>query len=103
VLARELSKAGARVEERADGLDLWPLEQPAEGEVKLDPADDHRMAMAFGILSLRVPGIRVLRPECVGKSFPGFWAALEQIRRGRSGAAQPAADGSGGPAAGARG
>ena len=42
--------------------------------------DDHRIAMSFAILGLAVPGIGIEDPACAGKSFPGFWAALEGLR-----------------------
>ena len=35
--------------------------------------------MAFSILGLRRPGVRILEPECVGKSFPDFFAKLSEI------------------------
>ena len=44
--------------------------------------DDHRMAMAFALLGLRTPGIRIADPGCVGKTFPGYWAMLDGLRRG---------------------
>jgi 3-phosphoshikimate 1-carboxyvinyltransferase len=75
---RELSKLGADLEELPDGLVVRPgrLQGPAE----LDPARDHRMAMAFGLVSLRVDGVRVLDPGCVSKSYPTFWEMLEAFR-----------------------
>jgi len=39
----------------------------------LDPADDHRVAMALAVAGTVVPGLRVAQPGCVGKSWPGFW------------------------------
>jgi 3-phosphoshikimate 1-carboxyvinyltransferase len=41
---------------------------------------DHRLAMAFGILGLRIPGVRVHDPDVVSKSWPDFWMALEAMR-----------------------
>jgi 3-phosphoshikimate 1-carboxyvinyltransferase len=38
------------------------------------------MAMAFGLVGLRVPGVRVADPACVAKSFPAFWDALARLR-----------------------
>lgn len=35
--------------------------------------DDHRVAMAFGLLKLMDNEISVDNPECVKKSFPEFW------------------------------
>lgn len=80
VLARELRKLGAVVAEHADGLDLEPLSGRPSAEVTLDPEGDHRMAMAFGVLSLRCPGIAVSDRRCVTKSFPAFWETLDEIR-----------------------
>jgi len=78
VLVRGLRGVGVEVEERPDGLGIRPAARlrPA----LLDPHDDHRMAMAFGLLSLREPGIRVSTPDCVSKSYPGFWRDLERLR-----------------------
>ncbi|MCA9000630.1 MAG: hypothetical protein KDB61_01815, partial [Planctomycetes bacterium] len=64
----EIPAADARVREL--GLD----------PVVLDAAGDHRMAFAFGLLSLVRPSIRVLGPDCVAKSWPGFWSELEGLR-----------------------
>jgi 3-phosphoshikimate 1-carboxyvinyltransferase len=76
VLARELGKIGARIDPFADGLDVAPL---SDGhEAALDPQGDHRMAMAFGLVGLRVP-LSIADRECVGKSFPDFWSALDRI------------------------
>ncbi|MDH3224517.1 MAG: 3-phosphoshikimate 1-carboxyvinyltransferase [Gemmatimonadota bacterium] len=80
VLARGLKRVGARVWEHDEGLDLEPLDGPPTGTVELDPDDDHRMAMAFGLLSLRMPGISVANPGCVAKSFPDFWDVLGRIK-----------------------
>jgi 3-phosphoshikimate 1-carboxyvinyltransferase len=79
-LATELRKLGARVDELNDGLIIDP---PAPR--KLQPAsiatyDDHRMAMSFALAGLRVPGITILDPGCVAKTYPGFWRDLEGLR-----------------------
>ncbi len=47
----------------------------------VDSRGDHRIAMAFSLASLRVPGIKVTNPDCVSKSFPDFWKLLERLRR----------------------
>ncbi len=46
----------------------------------IDPHGDHRIAMAFSLASLRVPGIKVKNPGCVTKSFPDFWQFLKKLR-----------------------
>lgn len=80
VLARGFRAAGARVVEFGDGLEVLPLADRSYREVALDPAGDHRMAMAFAVVSLAIPGVSVLDRECVTKSFPGFWDAVAAIR-----------------------
>jgi hypothetical protein len=66
------------IDERPDGLTVTPL--PATltrvPPLELDSADDHRMAMAFGLISLRVRGFTVRNPACVSKSFSNFWQVL---------------------------
>jgi len=83
VLARELRKIGATIEAHDDGLDVEPLRDAPSAPVELDPDGDHRMAMAFGLVSLAYPRVTVSDPDCVTKSFPTFWAVLEEIRRMR--------------------
>lgn len=39
------------------------------------------MAMAFGLLSLRLPHLRIADPECVSKSYPLFWEVLDRFRQ----------------------
>ncbi len=41
--------------------------------------DDHRIAMSFAIAGVAVPGITILDPDCVAKTWPGFFAGLESI------------------------
>lgn len=75
VISQELKKIGAHVEARKDGWKITP--HKLQGGVTLDPHEDHRMAMVFGVVGLKVTGIEVLNPHCVIKSFPNFWETLE--------------------------
>jgi 3-phosphoshikimate 1-carboxyvinyltransferase len=77
-LAEGLRRVGANVAEFADGMRIEPLRAPVAAA--LDPRADHRIAMAFGLLGLRIPGTSVRDPGCVTKSYPGFWADLERFR-----------------------
>ncbi len=45
----------------------------------VDPAGDHRLAMAFAIAGLAVPGTRIADPTCVRKSYPRFWDDLSGL------------------------
>jgi 3-phosphoshikimate 1-carboxyvinyltransferase len=74
----ELRRLGIEAEEEADGFVVRPG-TPRPGLV--ETYGDHRMAMAFALLGLRVPGIRIADPACVGKTFPGYWRALEGLSR----------------------
>ena len=72
-LRTELTKCGARVEEIGDTLIVHPgVLHGAE----IETYNDHRIAMCFGMLGLRVPGIRLRDPGCVRKTFPNFFAKL---------------------------
>ncbi|KDE56196.1 3-phosphoshikimate 1-carboxyvinyltransferase [Methanoculleus sp. MH98A] len=73
VTADTLRRMGAGVEVTEDSLTITPA--PLHG-VAVDPHDDHRTAMAFAVLGLAVGGMAIRDPECVEKSFPGFWEAL---------------------------
>ncbi len=72
-LRTELTRCGARVVEEADTLTVQP--GPLQGAT-IETYQDHRMAMCFGILGLKVPGIRLKNPSCVKKTFPSFFQKL---------------------------
>lgn len=42
--------------------------------------EDHRMAMAFALVGLADGPITIEDPDCVGKTFPGFWYMLDTLR-----------------------
>ncbi|MCP5144097.1 MAG: 3-phosphoshikimate 1-carboxyvinyltransferase [Gammaproteobacteria bacterium] len=72
-LYTELTRCGARVIERGDTLAFIPNALHA---ATVETYHDHRMAMCFGMLGLVVPGIRIINPACVGKTFPNFFFKL---------------------------
>ena len=76
-LRQELLKVGANIEEKADELIIRPRSSYSGG-VELDPHCDHRLAMAFAVLGLRI-GVTVRDMECTAKSYPQFWAHLKQL------------------------
>jgi 3-phosphoshikimate 1-carboxyvinyltransferase len=76
-LATELNKAGGRVDVLADGLRISP--SPRLHGAVLEPHDDHRLAMAFGVLGAAVSGIEVLDPAVVAKSWPEFWTMRDAL------------------------
>ncbi len=76
--ARELERLGVGVEEGDDFLVIHPAPlRPA----RINTYDDHRVAMAFSVLSLVSAGIEIEDPGCVAKSFPDYWAEFDRFTR----------------------
>ena len=46
---------------------------------KIETYADHRIAMSFALAGLRIGGIVILDPDCVGKTYPGYWDALRSL------------------------
>jgi len=72
-LRTELTRCGAKVVEEGDTLTVWPGQLHG---AEIETYNDHRMAMCFAILGLKVPGIRLKNPGCVKKTFPNFFQKL---------------------------
>jgi 3-phosphoshikimate 1-carboxyvinyltransferase len=74
----ELTRLGVRVEEHEDGMTIYPCKtfQPAN----IQTYNDHRMAMAFSLIGLRVDGVTIENPSCVSKTFPNFFEVLDALR-----------------------
>jgi 3-phosphoshikimate 1-carboxyvinyltransferase len=81
-LKTELSKFGAIILVTNDSLTLEarsPLPwRGVGGEVSISTYQDHRMAMAFAPLALKVP-IIIENAEVVAKSYPAFWEDLKSV------------------------
>lgn len=78
-VATELRRLGVKVDEHPDGLTITPG-TPTPGVVHT--YNDHRIAMAFALIGLRIPGIFIEDPECVQKTFPNFFDKLGELRGG---------------------
>jgi 3-phosphoshikimate 1-carboxyvinyltransferase len=76
-MATELRKLGADVEEGKDFLKIFP--QKLKENVAIDTYDDHRMAMSFSLAALGGVPVRINDPQCVTKTFPGFFDSWRQI------------------------
>ena len=72
-LRTELTTCGAKVVEEGDTLTVYP--STLHG-AEIETYEDHRMAMCFAILGLKVPGIKIKNPACVRKTFPNFFQKL---------------------------
>jgi 3-phosphoshikimate 1-carboxyvinyltransferase len=75
-LVSEIRRLGAGAEAGEDTLTIIPAPLvPA----RVDPHGDHRIAMAFALVGLVVPGIEVSNPSVVDKTWPGFWDFLRHL------------------------
>ena len=72
-LRTELARCGAKVIETGDTLEVFPSKLHG---AEIETYNDHRMAMCFAILGLKVQGIRLKNPACVKKTFPNFFQKL---------------------------
>jgi 3-phosphoshikimate 1-carboxyvinyltransferase len=77
-VATELRRLGVRVEELPDGLEVHPS---AIIPAAVETYDDHRIAMSFALIGLRVSGIVIRDPGCTAKTFPDYFERLEGLRR----------------------
>jgi len=78
-VAAGLRALGAGADELADGLLIHPVPHLHGGTV--NAAGDHRIAMAFAVLGLQVPGVVIDGAECVAKTFPEFFEMLARLTR----------------------
>jgi len=104
-LANELRKVGCTVETTDDSITIHPIPESRLGAatvreqsgsmgddekkplpdrrdsepIIIETYNDHRMAMAFAVLGLRVPGIQIRNPACVRKSYPTFWKDFAKL------------------------
>lgn len=76
-MRNELAKIGATLEDLGK---TWVL-KPGLGEFTeptIQTYEDHRMAMAFGPLSL-ISDLKIEEPGVVAKSYPGYWEDLKAV------------------------
>ena len=76
-LKNEIEKLGGNVKITDRSFELLNTGKINEN-ILIDTYNDHRMAMAFAPLGLRVP-ININNPKVVSKSYPDFWDDLQKI------------------------
>ena len=77
-LQKELKKLGATIQIEEASLTLAARKTDITQEVRIETYEDHRMAMAFAPLAIKVP-IQIENPEVVVKSFPEFWSVWKEL------------------------
>ena len=75
-LAAELTRLGAEVKAGSDFLLIKPGEYRS---AEIETYNDHRMAMSFALAGLKIPGVKIKNPQCVGKSFPDFFDRFQEM------------------------
>ncbi len=74
--ATELRRMGLQVESTHDSVTIHP---GAPRPTDVQTYDDHRIAMSFALTGLRAPGIRIVNPGCVSKTFPEYFDVLRGL------------------------
>lgn len=75
-IVNELEKMGIRCVETQNDLTIFPGTPSA---CTVETYEDHRMAMGFSLIGLRVPGIRISNPLCCKKTFENYYEVLEEV------------------------
>jgi 3-phosphoshikimate 1-carboxyvinyltransferase len=75
---KELKRLGVKVDEYEDGMTIYPCDDLRPTTIQT--YNDHRMAMTFSLIGLRVPGISIENPGCVSKTFPNFFEVLDTLQ-----------------------
>jgi 3-phosphoshikimate 1-carboxyvinyltransferase len=80
VVAENLRRMGAQVEERPDGLRVAGRSAGRLRGAEIDTHGDHRIAMAFAVAALGADGATTIQDaDCAAVSFPDFFDSLERI------------------------
>jgi len=75
--AGQVRKLGANVVVHEEGMEIHPAALHA---ADLSTLNDHRLAMSFALIGMKVPGVSIDNPSCVSKSFPGFWQEITALQ-----------------------
>jgi 3-phosphoshikimate 1-carboxyvinyltransferase len=83
VMVANLGRLGCEIEVDDAAFRVHrPLQQAHPQRIEVTAADDHRIAMAMAVAALRVGPIDLDDPDCVVKSFPGFWETWREMLEG---------------------
>ena len=78
-VATELRKCGAKVEEGEDAIFITPPKEfDKNKDITIETYDDHRIAMAFSLLSLEFSNVKILNSQCTKKTLPNFFELFEK-------------------------
>jgi 3-phosphoshikimate 1-carboxyvinyltransferase len=79
-MATELSRLspGLAVED-GDDLIVTPAPREQFQPARITTYSDHRIAMSMALVGLMVPGVTILDPGCVAKTYPEYWRDLTAL------------------------
>jgi 3-phosphoshikimate 1-carboxyvinyltransferase len=77
-LKTELHKLGYVIRDEGGDTLSWDGERCEATLQPIDTYEDHRMALCFAPVAIRMPGIRINNPGVVTKSYPKYWDDLRQ-------------------------
>lgn len=72
----ELRKLGVHCDETDDGLIIHGRSS-LSGNAQISTYNDHRIAMAFSLLSSILPSVQIKHKQVVSKTFPNYWKCLK--------------------------
>ena len=77
-IINELTRVGISCREINDG-DGIEIEPGTPHAATIETYEDHRMAMAFSLIGLRVDGIVIKNAECCAKTFENYFEVLKHM------------------------
>lgn len=78
-IQRLVAAAGGTTQLEEDRLRVLPP-SVAPREISFDPTGDHRLAMSAAVVACLLGAeLSLSSPDCVSKSFPGFWTQLRRL------------------------
>jgi len=79
-LKKELNKLGVKVEELNKGsMIITPISNIQYPISNIQTYKDHRMAMAFAPMAIKLGEVKIKDPGVVNKSYPNFWNDLKTV------------------------
>lgn len=81
-LVEGLTKLGCMARESDDGIIIEPGDLAARHGAVLATHHDHRLAMTWSLLALRIPDVHLDDPSVVAKSWPDWWEVRSSLLAG---------------------
>jgi 3-phosphoshikimate 1-carboxyvinyltransferase len=80
VMVSNLERLGCEFQVGEDSCKVVrSLEKASSPPPNVTAANDHRIAMAMAVAALAAGPLRLDTPDCVAKSFPGFWGVWDSL------------------------